>query len=110
VRRKFRRTISIWSAELPVSDKDFLLYPIDTGEDPVCLGCGTQMTVAAHEVRDNKPDSSASAVRTAGARRSFSWKNDGLPGERSSWNRVFWHRMPRRLRAGRRSFSELVSS
>jgi hypothetical protein len=27
VRRKFRRTIFIWSAELPVSDKDFLLYP-----------------------------------------------------------------------------------
>jgi hypothetical protein len=44
------------AAEVAMSDQDFLLYPIDTGEDPVCLGCGAQMTVSAHEVRDTKPD------------------------------------------------------
>jgi hypothetical protein len=38
------------------ADQEYLLYPIDTGEDPVCLGCGTQMTVSAHEVRAAKPD------------------------------------------------------
>jgi hypothetical protein len=38
------------------SDQEFLLYPLDTGEDPVCLGCGTLMKVAAHEVRETKPD------------------------------------------------------
>jgi tRNA(Ile2) C34 agmatinyltransferase TiaS len=37
-------------------DQHFLLYPLDTGEDPVCLGCGTQMTVAGHEARETKPD------------------------------------------------------
>jgi predicted RNA-binding Zn-ribbon protein involved in translation (DUF1610 family) len=41
---------------MPAADQEYLLYPIDTGEDPVCLGCGTQMTVAAHEVREAKPD------------------------------------------------------
>jgi predicted RNA-binding Zn-ribbon protein involved in translation (DUF1610 family) len=37
-------------------DQDFLLYPLDTGEDPVCLGCGALMTLAAHEAREAKPD------------------------------------------------------
>jgi hypothetical protein len=31
------------------SDQEFLLYPLDTGEDPACLGCGALMVVAAHE-------------------------------------------------------------
>ena len=39
-----------------MSDQEFLLYPLDTGEDPVCLGCGSQMAVAGHEVREIKPD------------------------------------------------------
>jgi tRNA(Ile2) C34 agmatinyltransferase TiaS len=39
-----------------MSDQEFLLYPLDTGEDPVCLGCGSQMTVAGQEVRESKPD------------------------------------------------------
>ena len=39
-----------------MSDQEFLLHPLDTGEDPVCLGCGSQMTVAGHEVRESKPD------------------------------------------------------
>jgi tRNA(Ile2) C34 agmatinyltransferase TiaS len=38
------------------SDQEFLLYPLDTGEDPACLDCGTLMMVAGHEVRDAKPD------------------------------------------------------
>jgi tRNA(Ile2) C34 agmatinyltransferase TiaS len=38
------------------SDQEFLLYPLDTGEDPACLDCGTLMTVAGQEVRDTKPD------------------------------------------------------
>jgi hypothetical protein len=37
-------------------DEEFLLYPLDTGEDPVCLGCGAIMTVATQESRDAKPD------------------------------------------------------
>jgi len=39
-----------------ISDREFLLYPLDTGEDPVCLGRGSQMTVAGHEVRETKQD------------------------------------------------------
>jgi hypothetical protein len=38
------------------SDQEFLLYPLDTGEDPACLDCGTLMMVAEHEVREAKPD------------------------------------------------------
>jgi hypothetical protein len=28
------------------SDQEFLLFPLDTGEDPACMDCGTLMTVA----------------------------------------------------------------
>ena len=38
------------------SDEEFLLYPLDTGEDPTCLHCCTLMMVAGHEVREAKPD------------------------------------------------------
>jgi hypothetical protein len=38
------------------SDEEFLLYPLDTGENPGCLGRGKAMVLAAHEVRDVKPD------------------------------------------------------
>jgi tRNA(Ile2) C34 agmatinyltransferase TiaS len=38
------------------SDQEFLLYPLDTGEDPACLDCGTLMMVAGREVREAKPD------------------------------------------------------
>ena len=37
-------------------DEEFLLYPLDTGEDPVCLGCGVIMTVTARESHETKPD------------------------------------------------------
>jgi len=36
-------------------EQEYLLYPLDTGEDPTCLRCGTIMRLAAHEVRDGKP-------------------------------------------------------
>ena len=36
------------------SDQEFLLYPLDTGEDPACLDCGTLMMVAGHEVRESQ--------------------------------------------------------
>lgn len=39
-----------------MSDNEFLLYPLDTGDDPVCAGCGAQMTVATREIRESKPD------------------------------------------------------
>jgi hypothetical protein len=38
------------------SDEEFLLYPLDTGEDPACPACGALMAVAAHETRETKPD------------------------------------------------------
>jgi hypothetical protein len=57
-----------------MSDQDFLLYPIDTGEDPVCLGGGTQMTVAAHEVRENKPDFISFRCPNCGRSEKFLWE------------------------------------
>ena len=38
------------------SKQEFLLYPLDTGEDPACLGCGAIMMLAGHEVREMEPD------------------------------------------------------
>jgi hypothetical protein len=35
-------------------DQDFLLYPLDTGEDPSCLSCGAIMTLAAREAQEGK--------------------------------------------------------
>ena len=67
-----------------MSDQEFLLYPLDTGEDPVCLGCGSQMAVAGHEVRETSRTSSAFAAFTAEDPRSFSWKNDGPAVQRES--------------------------
>jgi predicted RNA-binding Zn-ribbon protein involved in translation (DUF1610 family) len=57
-----------------MSDQDFLLYPIDTGEDPVCLGCGTQMTVAVREVRVNKPDFISFRCPNCGRSEKFLWE------------------------------------
>ena len=36
-------------------DQEYLLYPLDTGEDPVCLACGKIMSVAAVEERGEFP-------------------------------------------------------
>jgi hypothetical protein len=32
-------------------DEEFLLYPLDTGDDPVCVACGKTMCIAAVEER-----------------------------------------------------------
>ena len=37
------------------ADKEFLLYPLDTGDDPACLTCGKTMVVAAVEERGDQP-------------------------------------------------------
>lgn len=43
-------------ARTVAEDNEFLFYPIDTGEDPACLGCGKVMVMAGHEIRQGKPD------------------------------------------------------
>jgi tRNA(Ile2) C34 agmatinyltransferase TiaS len=49
--------LAVRTRELPVpNNQDFLLYPLDTGEDPACLGCGKVMMVAGREVAETKPD------------------------------------------------------
>ena len=35
-------------------DEEYLLYPIDTGEEPVCLRCTSKMLLAGSEVRPGK--------------------------------------------------------
>jgi hypothetical protein len=35
-------------------DQEFLLYPLDTGEDPLCDRCRLPMLLAGHEVRVGK--------------------------------------------------------
>jgi predicted RNA-binding Zn-ribbon protein involved in translation (DUF1610 family) len=37
-------------------EQEFLLYLLDTGDDPACPICGPRMVVAAHEARETKPD------------------------------------------------------
>ncbi|SHN80535.1 hypothetical protein [Bradyrhizobium erythrophlei] len=37
-------------------DEEFLLYPIDTGDDPSCPACGKTMLVAAIEERGDQPN------------------------------------------------------
>jgi hypothetical protein len=36
-------------------DEEYLLYPIDTGDDPVCLRCGSKMLLAGSGVRPENP-------------------------------------------------------
>ena len=36
-------------------DEEYLLYPIDTGEEPVCLRCARKMLLAGSEERPEKP-------------------------------------------------------
>jgi hypothetical protein len=59
---------------MPV-DEEFLLYPLDTGEDPACLACGNTMLLAAHEAREGRPDLSPSDARVAANRRSLFVRN-----------------------------------
>jgi predicted RNA-binding Zn-ribbon protein involved in translation (DUF1610 family) len=51
----FGRCGTAEQAEMP-RDQEFLLYPIDTGEDPVCPRCGQVMLLASAEARKGKPD------------------------------------------------------
>ena len=39
-----------------MADKEFLLYPLDTGDDPACLACAKIMVLSSHEIREIKPD------------------------------------------------------
>jgi predicted RNA-binding Zn-ribbon protein involved in translation (DUF1610 family) len=48
--------VMLEEAKMTVQDQDFLLYPLDAGEDPICPGCGMTMMLAAAEVRENEPD------------------------------------------------------
>ena len=67
-----------------LSDQEFLLYPLDTGEDPACLDCGTLMMVAGHEVREAKPSltSSLSDAKGAGGPKSLSAMSEALQARR----------------------------
>ena len=38
------------------SDQEFLLYPLDTGDDPVCPSCGLGMRLFADEVPKQETD------------------------------------------------------
>jgi hypothetical protein len=41
---------------MPVArEQEFLLCPIDSGEDPACLACGKPMMLAGQESREAKP-------------------------------------------------------
>jgi hypothetical protein len=65
------------------SDQEFLLYPLDTGEDPACLGCGTIMMVAGKKSGRPSQTSSPSAATAVGGPKSTSAMNEstaGLPG------------------------------
>lgn len=37
-------------------DQEILLYPLDTGEDPVCPSCGQVMRLFADEVSETEQD------------------------------------------------------
>jgi hypothetical protein len=43
----------IESSAMP-HDQEFLLYPLDTGEDPVCPRCGAVMSLAGAEVHNDR--------------------------------------------------------
>ena len=38
------------------SDQEFLLYPLDTGDNPVCPSCGLGMRLFADEVPKQETD------------------------------------------------------
>jgi hypothetical protein len=37
-------------------DQEYLLYPVDTGDDPRCPSCGEVMKLFSHDAREDKPD------------------------------------------------------
>jgi ribosomal protein S27AE len=42
--------------QMAAADQEFLLYPLDTGDDPICPACGTTMVLASHESREVEPN------------------------------------------------------
>lgn len=54
-----------------MTENEFLFYPLDTGEDPVCLHCGKTMVVAGVEARDGNPDFIAFRCENCGRTEKF---------------------------------------
>jgi hypothetical protein len=57
-------------------DQEFLLYPLDTGEDPLCDRCRLPMLIAVHEVRDGKPDFLTFRCERCGSSEKFVCEDD----------------------------------
>ena len=57
-------------------DQEFLLYPLDTGEDPLCPRCHLPMLLAAREVRDGKPEFLTFRCEQCGRSEKFVCEND----------------------------------
>ena len=57
-------------------DQEFLLYPLDTGEDPLCPCCHLPMLLVAREVRDGKPDFLTFRCEQCGRSEKFVCEND----------------------------------
>src|SRR5260370_27687408 len=57
-------------------DQEFLLYPLDTGEDPLCPRCHLPMLLAPHEARDGKPDFLTFRSEQCGRSATFVCEND----------------------------------
>jgi hypothetical protein len=52
------------------SDEEFLLYPLDAGEDPACSSCAETMARSVHEIRNGKLDFLTFSARGAGEQKS----------------------------------------
>jgi tRNA(Ile2) C34 agmatinyltransferase TiaS len=57
-------------------DQEFLLYPLDTGENPACPRCHTVMMVTGHEVRETKPDFIIFRCKSCGRSEKYTATND----------------------------------
>jgi hypothetical protein len=57
-------------------DQEFLLYPLDTGEDPLCPCCHLPMLLVAREVRDGKPDFLTFRCEQCGGSEKFVCENE----------------------------------
>jgi hypothetical protein len=65
--------------------QEFLLYPLDTGKDPVCPRCGTVMLLAAAEVHNDRFNILTFSV--VFARRDSSTRNRAFPAALPRLNR-----------------------
>src|SRR5947209_2822980 len=57
-------------------DQEFLFYPLDTGEHPLCTHCRRPMLLAAREVREGKPDFLTFLCETCGRSEKFVCEDD----------------------------------